>query len=63
MTEEQEFQRFSELYWKSASQDNGERVESRMQMPPLVEKLGKEKCDRFMVRINDELEHMIGGSE
>jgi len=47
---------FRELVELGESDDQMDRIESRLQMPRFVERVGKEKCDEMFEVLKKELE-------
>jgi len=52
---EEDYQEFLDLYIDSGSLDQMERMNSRLRMPKLITRLGKDICDLMLERAKKEL--------
>ena len=52
---EDEFDEFRSLVEAGESQNQMERIKSRLDMPKFIAKVGREKCDAMFERLKDEL--------
>lgn len=59
MTEERpyteaDYKQFCELVRKASSRDQMERIDSRLYMPMMIERLSKDVCDQMFARLEKE---------